>query len=63
MNYIGRKDSGTYIPPKQGEITLNHAHLLHPIAYSKEVAEYAAEMKIKYREAYLQAINHNNDKT
>ena len=61
MNYIGRKDNGSYISSKQKTDNNNYSHLLHPIAYNKDVAELAAQQKRKYREVYLELMNEIDD--
>ena len=58
MNYVGRKDGGKYIPSKQeASTTTYNKDLLRPIAYNAEVAKFAAEKGIKYREAFLFALD------
>lgn len=57
MNYVGRKDDGKYIAPTKTlgltHLTAEQAKLLAPIAYNKEIAEFAAKERIKYRDAFL----------
>ena len=61
MNYVGRKDDGKYIPSKQtGTIKVNK-YFSHPIAYNKDIADFAAEQRIKYRDAFLITINELKD--
>lgn len=58
MNVINRSDAGgKYISSAKGDITIPNTHLLHPIAYNKEIAELAAQLKRKYRDVFLEVIN------
>ncbi len=58
MNYIGRKDGGKYIPANNSleELTEEQKALLIEVAYSPEVAEFARDKRISYREAFKAAL-------